>query len=144
MGGAIGGGMTKSCSEVVYYLDESLPYYIAEWMQRVGMSFVAVEKSKPDQEIIRDIGAFRHRGVWVTRDLGSRLQYRGLIVNEGISVAWINCGNATKLTQAFLVVSSAYMSRQRLRDANGPVYFNVRESLRGELPGASVSVLAKI
>ena len=136
--------MTNTGSDVVYYLDESLPYYVAEWMQRVGLSFVTVEKSTPDQDIIRDIGALRHRGVWVTRDLGSRRQYRGLIENQGISVAWINCGNATKLTQAFLVVSFAYMSRERLRDAIGPVYFNVSESLRGELPGASVSVLTKI
>lgn len=136
--------MTKSCSEVVYYLDEGLPNCVADWMKRVGLAFVAVQPSTPDNVLIREIGEFRHRGVWVTQDLRSRHEHRNLIIDQGISVAWIDCGNATKLKRAFLVVSFAYMSRQRLRDSIAPVYFSVSENLRGELPGASVSVLAKI
>lgn len=136
--------MTNTRGEVVYYLDEGLPYYVADWMKRVGLSFVAVRPSTPDPDIIREIGAFEHRGVWVTQDLGARRHHRSLIVNEGISVAWIDCGNATKLTKAYLVVSFAYMSRQQLGDACGPVYFSVSEGSGGEFPRASVKVLTEL
>lgn len=137
--------MTDVGNEVVYYLDEGLPHYIVDWMHRVGLQFVAVERAKPDQEIIRDIGAAsRHRGVWVTRDLSTRRQYRGLIANQGISVAWVDCGNAPKLKQAFLVVSFAYMSREVLLAADGPAYFTVSESERGEFPRAVISLSAAI
>ena len=119
MGGAIGGGMTKSCSEVVYYLDEGLPNYVADWMKRVGLEFVAVQPSTPDNVLIRAIGELRHRGVWVTQDLRSRHEHRSLIMNQGISVAWIDCGNATRLKRAFLVVSFAYGIHRDRQDGAG-------------------------
>ena len=134
------------CSEdkVVYYLDEGLPDYVADWMKKVGLAFEAVKPSTPDHLLIRTIGECRHRGVWITQDLGSRREHRSLILNQGISVAWIKCGNATRLKKAFLVFSFAYRFKRHLELADAPLYFEVREIRYGGKPSAVVSVQTKL
>lgn len=136
--------MSGQRDRVVYYLDEGLPDYVAGWMQRVGLEFESVQPSTPDPALIRAMGAIGHRCVWVTQDLRSRREHRSLILNEGISVAWIKCGNATKLKKAFLVISFAYRFKRRLEKSEAPLYFEVREVRYGGIPSAVVSVQTEL
>lgn len=130
--------MKESTHDLHFYLDEGLPRALATGLTRLGAPTTSVEPSTSDQEIIRMAGRRGRRGVWITRDLGSRRHFRSLILDHGISVAWIRDENAPNLKKAFLVLSFVYRYSSMLRTTEEPLYFVVRERVIGGLPSTVV------
>lgn len=136
--------MRHAANDVHYFLDEGLPSVLAVGLKRLGASATAIEPSTPDQEVIRLVGRCGKRGVWVTRDLESRRRFRNLILEQGISVAWIRDNNGPNLKLAFMVLSFIYRYTGRLENAYAPLYFVVRERYIDGVPSAVVSCTTEL
>ena len=131
--------MTGTTNDLHFFLDEGLPRVLAIGLTRLGAPATSVEPSTPDDKIIRQVGRHGLRGVWVTRDLDSRRHFRHLILDQGISVAWIRDKNAPNLKKAFMVLSFIYRYSGKLENTDVPLYFVVRERTVDGLPSAVVT-----
>ena len=121
-----------------FYLDEGLPGVIAQGLTRLGVTVEPVVRGSKDPATIAELGRFGCHGVWITKDRRARVQHRDAILRSGISVAWINCGNASRLTMAFLVLSFVYRYGGRIGVSKEPLYFDVRERVTRGVPSAVV------
>ena len=121
-------------------LDEDLNWRIADGLHRLGVKIDPVEPGTKDSDVARSLSEFQHRGVWITADKRARREIPDLIINEGISVAWIEVQNASSLKQAYLVYSFIYAYMELIRDSDIPLYFHVREGTARGIPRASIDV----
>lgn len=117
---------------------------IAQGLIRLGVTVEPVARGSKDPVTIADLGQFGCHGVWITKDRRARVQHRDAILRSGISVAWINCGNASRLTMAFLVLSFVYRYRGRIGESVVPLYFDVRERVTRGVPSAVVRVSGEL
>ena len=123
-----------------FLLDEDLNWRIAEGLKRLRVKIEPVTPGTKDADVIRSLSKFGHRGVWITADQRARRQFPDMIINHGITVAWINAQNATSLKQGFLVYSFIYAHMRRIQTSDVPLYFHVQEgSYRGN-PATLVDV----
>ena len=121
-------------------LDEDLNWRIADGLHHLGVKIKPVPKGTKDSEVIRSLSEFRQQGVWITADQRARRQFPDLIINEGISVAWIEVQNASSLKQAYLVYSFIYAYMGLIQTSDIPLYFHVREGRHRGIPRASIDV----
>ena len=126
--------------EVRYLLDEDLNWRIADGLRRLGVKIEAVVRGTSDSEVVRSLSQLQNRGVWITADVRARRQMPDLIVNQGISVAWIDVQNASSLKQGYLVYSFVYGYMRTIQSSDVPLYFHVQEGSHLGIPRALIDM----
>lgn len=117
----------KSSDEVRFFLDENLPRKLTSFLEALEVPIGPLERGIGDDEVVRRVGVFGHRGVWVTQDLAARDDHRTAILESGISVAWLHSGSGPPLKAAFLALSFLYRFWTRIEESKVPLYFDVKE-----------------
>ena len=131
-------------SDLRFYLDENLSRRLTRLLRGMKVPIDSVQRGIDDEEIVRRIGAHRHRGVWITQDLAAKDDHRGAILDSGISVAWLHSGSGPPLKPTFLAVAFIYRFSTRVEESCVPLYFDVREVSIPHGTSAVVSVQTEL
>ena len=123
--------------QVTYYIDENLSARIPRCLRQIGYDAQRVKSGEPDDSILAGLPA--DRSVFVTGDRATKTEFAEQIAQAGVSVAWVWANHADPATQYFAVFTFVYRLNSTLRDATGPLYFNVGLSTRSGLPDVRIS-----
>lgn len=110
-----------------FYLDENLSRRLTSLLRGMKVPIDSVQRGIDDEEIVRRIGAHRHRGVWITQDLAAKNDHRSAILESGISIAWLHSGSGPPLKPVLLAVAFVYRFSPQVEASDVPLYFDVRE-----------------
>lgn len=96
-----------------------------------------MKSGEPDDLILAEVS--RVQGVFITGDRATKTEFTEQIREACVSVAWVWANHADPATQYFAVFTFVYRLNSTLRDATGPLYFNVGLSTRSGLPDVRIS-----
>lgn len=123
---------TPQDKPVQFYLDECLPYQVADALRRVGYSITSwhddsQSRGEKDPQLIPRLGSLGY--TWITKDSEARTEHGSELRAAQISVVWIG-GLERKRLQNVSVKDLHRMLTDKLdqigreiADANGPRYF---------------------
>lgn len=123
--------------KVTYYIDENLSAWIPRCLRHIGYSAARVKSGEPDDLILEEVS--RVQGVLITGDRATKTEFTEQIKQAGVSVAWVWANHADPATQYFAVFTFVYRLNSTLRDATGPLYFDVGLSSRAGFPDVRIT-----